>query len=510
MNVGQQVPSDPRLSIFRSRTWLRNCLQHHHKTGCNSNPKGIPQSMPKRLLFLGNTQNQIRLVDDFDGGMIPYLALSYCWGTSQYLITTSHNYEQQRRNIRWSSLPATYRDAIEFTRAIGYRYLWIDALCIIQDDKEDWNHEASHMADIYSEAVLVISAANANHVGFGFFHERLGSRSFKNKLKRGPDEPTHVLVQEPTIHSNIIGNPGIEEQWPVFRRAWTLQERMLATRLVHFTTGEIIWECASMCACECGHLEATNAVTSRRRYDLSSLDRISDTERANLWDELGFSYQNRLITQDKDRLSALSGLAHRFQNDGLGQYLAGFWSNFAISMLLWEVKKGRKATEYIAPSWSWASIHGRLARNDSIEPNDRFDAILEDCGSEPATTDPYGPILEGSGYVTLSSPCIDGMIVRSDRNGHPMVQLTTEIQAFLVSDVHLKQTQIGARVKCLFPRGLEAGPSGQYIEALVLIVSRNMQDYERVGIAHVQKYSLKNHQDHGHDIRLVTQTVKIC
>ena len=252
MNVGQQLPSEPRQSIFRPRQWLQNCLQKHNSQLCNTTNNGMPRSLPKRLIFIGNNQNQVRLVDEFGGKMTPYLALSYCWGVSEHIITTLSNFDQHLRNIPWQALPATYRDAIDFVRACGYRYIWIDALCIVQDDRDDWNSEAARMGDIYSEAILVISAANANHVGFGFLNERAGSRTFKNKLQKGPDDPTHILVQEPSIHGNILGDPALEQQWPVFRRAWTLQERMLATRLVHFAAGEIIWECASSCACECG------------------------------------------------------------------------------------------------------------------------------------------------------------------------------------------------------------------------------------------------------------------
>lgn len=519
LNVGHQVPGNPKMSLFRVKTWLHDCLERHGQGKCKTAADRLPGSTPRRLLSLGNNRNQVRLVDDLNGIPTPYMALSYCWGTAPNIITNSANYRQHVHDIPWEVLPATYRDAITLTKALGYRYLWIDALCIVQDDEKDWNHEASHMADIYSGAILVISAANANHVGFGFLNERPGSRTFRNKLKKQRDaseparvlvpEPTHVLVQEPTVHNNIIGNPALEEQWPVFRRAWTLQERMLATRLVHFAAGEIIWECATMCACECGHLEATSAVTSRQRYDLASLDRMGDGERANLWDELALAYQNRRLSRDGDRLSALSGLAHRFQNDGLGRYLGGLWSNFSISMLLWEVKRGRKSTGYVAPSWSWASVQGSLTRNDPIEHNDAFQAVLEDAHCELATADSCGTITRRSSYITLSAPCLDGTIVRSERNGHPMVQLTPEIQAFLVSDVDIEEAQIGGTVKCLFPRGLETGASGFYIEALVLGVSKEMVDYQRIGIVHIRKHSWRRHQDRGEELCLVTQTVKI-
>jgi hypothetical protein len=285
-------------------------------------------------MYVGTQAHQaIRLVDTLDGERVAYTALSYCWGPSAHITTRRNNYDQHLRNVPWSSLPATYRDAVELTRALKCEYVWIDALCIVQDDVLDWNVEASHMADVYSGAILVISAANANHVGFGFLNERSGSRTFSNKLKRNDPgrgrEPTYVLVQQPTVHSDIMGDVGMTSssqgspRWPVLRRAWTLQERMLATRTVHFAAEEIIWECATASACECGHLQNTHALTSRQRFDVSSLDRLPDAERARLWAQLSLSYQNRLLTKEKDRLPALSGLAHRFQSDGLGVYLAG-------------------------------------------------------------------------------------------------------------------------------------------------------------------------------------------
>lgn len=249
-------------------------------------------------------------------------------------------------------------------------------------------------------------------------------------------------------------------------------------------------------------------MTSRKRYDLSSLDRLTAAERANRWDELALSYQNRQITNDKDRLSALSGLAHRFQSESLGTYLAGLWSNFALSMLLWEVKKGRKANEYVAPSWAWASFQGRLTRNDTIQHNSEFQAILEEAYCEPATGDPYGAITPLSGFIRLSSPTIEGVIMRDVLNGHPMIQFTPDLQAFLVSDVHLTESQMGGTVKCLFLRGLETGHSGRYVEALVLNISKNMVDYERLGVAHIRKHSVDENKLR-RDLPLALETIKI-
>lgn len=256
-------------------------------------------------------------------------------------------------------------------------------------------------------------------------------------------------------------------------------------------------------------LEATNAVTSRKRYDLSSLELLTVVERANRWDELALSYQNRHISKDKDRLSALSGLAHRFQSESLGSYLAGLWSNFTLGMLLWEVKQGRKTTEYVAPSWSWASVQGRLTRNDAIQHNCEFKAILEEAYCAPATTDLHGAINPLSGFIRLCSPAVDGVIVRDPLNGHPMIQLTTELQAFLVADVPIVESQIGGTVKCLFLRGLETGSSGRYVEALVLTTSRNLVDFERLGVAHIPSHSFDENNLLRAEVPLSLQTVKI-
>lgn len=508
MNVGRQVPIDPKLAIFRARSWLQECLKSHDKARCNTAGNGVPRLLPRRLLHVGKAQNQVKLVDSFAGIKPPYVALSYCWGQTKHIVTTRSNYTQQLQYIPWSALPATYRDAVEVTRALGFTYIWIDALCIVQGDEHDWNAEAACMSDIYGEAVVVISAVNANHVGFGCLNERPGSRSFKNKLKRNEHDPTHLLVQEPTVHENVLGSPALEEQWPLFRRAWTLQERILASRILHLTAGEMIWECASLCACECGHLESTSAVTSRRRYDLSRLDCMTTLERANRWDDLALSYQNRHITKDKDRLPALSGLAHRFQTDGLGQFLAGLWSEFAISMMLWEVRKGRRSEAFVAPSWSWASVQGLLTRNDPIEENGSFQAVLKDFHCDPATSDPCGAIVEDSGYLRLHSPVLDGAIVWSKTNSHLMIQLSSSMFAFFVNDSPLEDSLVDATVKCLFVRGLDTAPSGRYAEAVVLSLSRDLGYYRRIGIAHLRKHDINKASHQTLELSMETVTIR--
>lgn len=132
---------------------------------------------------------------------IKYTALSYCWGKSQNFVTTIDNLEGMREKIPWEKLPLTIQDAILITRGLGIRYIWVDALCIIQDSPQDWRAESTKMAEIYGGSFLTISAA-------------LG------------DSVHHGLMQ-----SSDYCNPRLGPKWslqkdPLYSRAWALQERV--------------------------------------------------------------------------------------------------------------------------------------------------------------------------------------------------------------------------------------------------------------------------------------------
>lgn len=213
---------------------------------------------------------------------------------------------------------------------------------------------------------------------------------------------------------------------------------------------------------------------------------MSTDDRARAWDDLALqSYQKRLLSKDADRFPALSGLATRFQTAGLGKYVAGIWSNYALSMLLWEVKIGRKSTTYVAPSWSWASIQGTLTRNEMVVHNDDFIARLEDiwCATNPLQ--PFGALQEAT--ITIRTPAVDGVLSTGGHHSDTMVLLNKKIRAFFVKDSPDDENLFGTKVKCLFLRGLET--TGRYVEALVLTHTADPSLFQRIGIAHLTKAS---------------------
>jgi hypothetical protein len=114
-----------------------------------------------------------------------YIALSYCWGTAQHFTTTSANLARMKERIHWDELPQTIKDAVTITRALGIQYLWVDALCIIQDSQEDWEAESKKMADVYWGVLDYFRCARSRRSPW--LVSRLeGPSSQTNKLARLP------------------------------------------------------------------------------------------------------------------------------------------------------------------------------------------------------------------------------------------------------------------------------------------------------------------------------------
>jgi hypothetical protein len=134
------------------------------------------------------------------------VALSHCWGGPEFPIPCTLEASSKihtKVGLRYAELPKTFRDAIDVTRAMGYEYLWIDSLCIIQDSADDWKKEARRMAIIYDNAVFTIAAMDAENSSHGLFAADVGS---VNTLET---------------------------------RAWVCQERMLAPRTLMFTKNSV-------------------------------------------------------------------------------------------------------------------------------------------------------------------------------------------------------------------------------------------------------------------------------
>ncbi|KAK1537799.1 heterokaryon incompatibility protein [Colletotrichum paranaense] len=234
------------------RSCIRNCDENH--------PFCKPQSptMPTRVIHVGNAEDiQVRLVETAGIHPTPYTALSYCWGKSGNFVTTKGTIDDHKRVLNVDDFPQTVRDAVKITRGLGLKYLWVDAICIIQDSAEDWEKEASKMASVYSDAYFTISAATAHTSTEGFIsqkHEvalqqqplRMNWRTDRGKLsilaaRVIPEADDHVKT--------ITGDR--KPKLPLMTRGWTLQEELLSRRTVTYTEHELWWTCQTERDCEC-------------------------------------------------------------------------------------------------------------------------------------------------------------------------------------------------------------------------------------------------------------------
>jgi hypothetical protein len=229
------------------RMWLSACDRNHHCTSLNTS--GTQPSMPTRLIDVGDAvDTYLRLVESYDKTTAQrYCALSHCWGKlteRQKSCTYQANHDALMKNIDIQGLPKTFRDAIAITRALNVRYLWIDSLCIIQDDPQDWAAESERMEDVFSSAYVTLAATSSRSSMEGFLGSRRGRRPEDCvELRSEKSGHTYICKSIDDFHRDV-------EDGPLNQRGWVLQERVLSRRSIHFTSTQVYWECGQGVHCE--------------------------------------------------------------------------------------------------------------------------------------------------------------------------------------------------------------------------------------------------------------------
>jgi hypothetical protein len=204
---------------------------------------------PTRLLDVGTPGNPyLRL--RVNGGATPasvYTTLSHCWGQLQIKQLKIANLLALTKEIEITELPKTFQDAITITRRIGVRYIWIDSLCIIQDSPEDWAKESSSMGNIYKNGLCNIAATAANDGQTGLFFQRnpLLAQRCRISIKSLPSFLRPGLYD---LFQQYLWDNSVSEA-PLNQRAWVIQERILAPRVIHFGKNQLLWECSELVRC---------------------------------------------------------------------------------------------------------------------------------------------------------------------------------------------------------------------------------------------------------------------
>jgi Heterokaryon incompatibility protein (HET) len=349
--------------------------------------------LPTRVIDLGVgnniTKDMVHLRESMAEENDHYITLSHCWRKLPITRTLKNNLDDMQKGIRLDSLPQTFQDAIWLTRWFDVRYLWIDSLCIIQDDNDDWKREASKMADVYGNSYLTIAASAAKDGSVGCLVPRTipAARSFKVDLSSyGPDYgKTEVFVRR-RLHQKgdskyFLGKDlKTQSQAPLEERAWTFQESLLPRRILHFYGDEVVFQCESETICEC--LLHRSSTTRMKQLVLpeGSVSGLSDK-----WRSFVRQYSGRNITYLKDRLPALAGVASKFCDVTDGYYVAGMWKHSILDDLQWHTEVETPADRLhggegnYLPSWSWLSTSARVTwqSRGSVIPGQEYRQINE-------------------------------------------------------------------------------------------------------------------------------------
>lgn len=427
--LGRSLPSDAGsdYTLHLAASLIQDCLSSHPECA-EEEIAADPGHLPARVLDVspdGLSSDNVRLSTHH---VRPgeYTCLSYCWGGGvSPLKTTSENIVSRLQAIPFSALPKTNQDAIKITRSLGVHYIWIDALCIVQgpSPNQDWERESSKMGSIYKNAYCTIAAAAAQDCQGGCFipREPLYPEPVRVRTRCGDGPVGYVYFRDVfgDFTSNVSGGP-LDE------RGWTLQERVLSTRILHFGKDQVFFQCNRGIRGECGHQYENNVLagTSPLLIQLNEVFKSSRIEEIrpklqSFWFQLVMEFTARKLTFETDKLPALAGLANQIRRQTGGeQYFAGLWRSCFHRQLLWFVANDDvdRPDAYRSPSWSWAAVDGRIRYPNMLVLNNwqRDESAIEIVATHlvAAGEDSSGALLEGS-WVRLAGK-VTPMIISTD------------------------------------------------------------------------------------------------
>ncbi|KAL9620021.1 MAG: hypothetical protein Q9160_005398 [Pyrenula sp. 1 TL-2023] len=392
-------------SISFIRTQFDECRQNHEY--CNRKNKK-KEWRPRRLIAVNTgVEGRVRLSQDTNDHHFheEYVTLSHCWGKKSFQTLNAGNLKAFEEGINISDLPQNFRDAIRITRELSFPYIWIDSLCIMQDENgHDWRREASTMHDVYAHSALNIAATSAPDSNSGLFSVRspaeINPPIIHLKRFRLRNYPWRVV-------DNAMWRKEVDDA-PLTQRGWVLQERLLSRRVIHFGRQQVLWECRLKDTMEVltqGLLPGRNAMKSRvkeldlEKFVMFSFEPGKQPEKhlwlAVLWAHLIERYSNALLTYPRDKLVALSGIAAKMAEDSGSRYVAGLWQDGIEHLLIWQtahIPSGGRSL--MAPSWSWASVNGPICQPNSW----KSDALVAKVTNVKVLTEedsPYGMVYGG-------------------------------------------------------------------------------------------------------------------
>ncbi|MCJ1469960.1 hypothetical protein MMC07_008605 [Pseudocyphellaria aurata] len=376
-------------AVKQCREWLSDCAWSHEQ--CR---KPAASQLPTRVVDVsaGGSSDKPRILET-RGKKGEYLTLSYCWGKQSVGLLNTQNQAAYYEQLDVTAISPTLRDAIDLTKRLGFRFIWIDALCIIQDCERDKEKELSCMRRTYQDSILTIVASSASGADEGFLADRsnedLGILMNRHLVDQGVSVDQSDLSNPSSTYeipfrykSGCIGRMFFRTDYyagdllePVNRRAWTLQEQLLTPRHLLYSSHTLQWRCRSRSRNldDSLHVDMYQyafmqpLAIDEHKASFNAEDEGDEQAKQQReaaiwksWTDILHQYCIRQASLSDDKLVALGGAAEEFSRVLNGRYVAGLWDNLLCDQLLWEcpgLRRSRPA-QYRAPSWSWAAIDG--------------------------------------------------------------------------------------------------------------------------------------------------------
>lgn len=399
--------------IQQAKIWIQKCEKSH--VFCSERTRKSEHWNPTRLVAVGSKTDPPRLVHELPH-VVEYLALSHCWGVGviTYMLT-EETQDDMLRAIPVEQLTQTVNDALELTRALGYEYLWVDYLCILQDSNEDWDREARMMHEVYAQATCTIAASHASDGSYGLFSPRnwnsIIPKAIQSQLN-GRD--FHHIPCDGTMYKEIT-------QSPLNDRAWTYQEMILSSRILHFGPERIFWSCSThnlsysfphysplrLFHYPLGSDSLNSYTTIRARaahnyFEVQGQNvmhgfipniypRVSPNDiildetlgkgnfeslaiqrsqyvpasfrrnfHRHLWNQIVKEYSQRQLTRESDRPIAIAGIAKEMELVFGSSVVCGHPVDDLYANLLWRPGESTCRRKDGIPSWSWLSVLGMV------------------------------------------------------------------------------------------------------------------------------------------------------
>ena len=363
--------------------WLDQCLNKHEQCRFSRSDK---TPLPKRVIDVGTADgsSKLRLVET-RRKQGRYITLSYCWGHNEgprpKFLLSRRNISRYKQEIPLEMLPATLRDAIFIVRRLGERYLWVDCLCIIQGDQDDWITEAANMSSIFQNSLFCLSAIDSSHNDHGILLQQPKDSTEVDLHEQG--HSVGVRSKPPDLQTTLANSP-------LTQRAWCFQERILAPAILHVAKHQLFWECAEGSVSESDPSHDRSIAQCPDQYqdgrllkDGESQIRVAQFERVfnsgsprnvmtSSWYRMIEAYSTRELTYESDRVTAILGLANKvvISQMHLKRFMFGLWEEDIPNGLMWQVawlrptqpvfrRNGKYAPPPApahVPSWSWASV----------------------------------------------------------------------------------------------------------------------------------------------------------